>query len=197
MAEPDPEPSTRHVKKFADYSPSDPNLPSLTAADGLHVRPAEERDVPHIARLKVAREGGDVEATSPSVLNEIARAAETGRGVLWVAALGDELVGYARAGWFTPGVGAPANSAPEGWYLQGVIVDPRWRRRGIGTALTRARLEWIAQRGDTAWFFATALNRASIELHERLGFEERTRDFHAPGTSFTGGIGILFAKRLR
>jgi ribosomal protein S18 acetylase RimI-like enzyme len=35
-----------------------------------------------------------------------------------------------------------APGTPAGCYLSGVLVDPAWRRRGIATALTRARLRW-------------------------------------------------------
>ncbi len=41
-----------------------------------------------------------------------------------------------------------------------------------------------------------ARNTASIELHERFGFEEITRRFSFPGLTFKGGEGILFRLRL-
>ena len=43
---------------------------------------------------------------------------------------------------------------------------------------------------------ANARNTASIELHERFGFEEITRRFSFPGLTFKGGEGILFRLRL-
>lgn len=63
--------------------------------------------------------------------------------------------------------------------------------RGIGLALTRYRLKWIAERADHAYYFANTRNHASIDLHTRLGFTELTRDFVFPGVSFTGGQGVL------
>ena len=47
--------------------------------------------------------------------------------------------------------GEPEGGAPGGHYLGGVIVSPDHRRRGIGFALTRARLEWIWDRSSTAF----------------------------------------------
>lgn len=76
--------------------------------------------------------------------------------------------------------------------LGGVIVVDPWRRRGVGRALTRVRLEFLRPRAQEVFFVVNARNRASIDLHAAFGFEELTRDFEAPGVSFTGGVGILF-----
>jgi ribosomal protein S18 acetylase RimI-like enzyme len=86
--------------------------------------------------------------------------------------------------------------APPGWYLTGVTVLPDHRRRGLGLALTSARLEWIAQHSDAAWYFARADNEASITLHEALGFTEVSRAASIHGVSFVGGEGILFRRAL-
>ena len=106
------------------------------------------------------------------------------------------IVGYGRARLFEPSADAPADTAPRGYYLTGLFVDPRHRRRGIGEVLTTARLDWIAERAADAWFFANARNVTSIRLHERLGFEEATRHFSFPGLTFDGGEGILFRLQL-
>lgn len=83
-------------------------------------------------------------------------------------------------------------SAPAGHYLGGVTVSPRWRRQGVGTALTDARLEWIWQRALEAWYVTNVRNLASIELHRRRGFEvvARAPQFHT--TSFDDGVGTLW-----
>ncbi len=60
--------------------------------------------------------------------------------------------------------------APAGHYLGGVVVGPQWRRQGVGSLLTKARLEWIWQRSDRAFYFTNEHNDASIELHRRFGF---------------------------
>ena len=85
-----------------------------------------------------------------------------------------------------------AGSEPGGRYLGGVNGHPDFQRRGIGSTLTRARLGWIWDRVPEAWFVTNARSSASIELHERLGSTEiaRAGEFH--GTTFDGGVGILF-----
>ena len=101
------------------------------------------------------------------------------------------VLGYGRAGFRTPPDSAPPNVVPAGWYLLGLVVDPRERRRGIGTELTAARTRWIWERADEAWFFANARNLVSLELHARLGYREVTRDLWVPGVTFAGGVGVL------
>jgi ribosomal protein S18 acetylase RimI-like enzyme len=78
------------------------------------------------------------------------------------------------------------------------VIDPAWRRRGLGRALTVARLEWLAERADVVWCFTGARNEASLALHEALGFREATRDFSFPGVTFQGGAGgVLLRLELR
>lgn len=108
-----------------------------------------------------------------------------------VAEAATGLVAYARTGRFVPAADALANTAPAGWYLTGLSVDPDWRRRGIARALTEERLDWVAARADVAWYFANAGNRVSLALHASLGFVEVTRDFSFPGVEFPGGAGVL------
>ena len=112
--------------------------------------------------------------------------------LLVVASVGGEIAAFARASRWQRPPRSDARAAPAGWYLLGVVVKDQWRRRGIARELTRRRLEWIAERADEAYYFSNARNRASIDLHEQLGFVELTRDFVFPGAEFEGGEGILF-----
>ncbi|MFE3200323.1 GNAT family N-acetyltransferase [Embleya sp. NPDC059237] len=101
------------------------------------------------------------------------------------------VVGYGRV------VRLDAATAPTGYYLAGVVVDPDARRLGVGMSLTRSRLDWIEAHAAEARYFCNARNRVSIALHARMGFHEETRDFEIPGVTFEGGVGILFRKVLR
>lgn len=117
--------------------------------------------------------------------------------LLLVAMAGDRIVGFARAGRIVRPVDAPADHIPDGWYLLGVVVVDAWRRHGIGEQLTRRRISWIAERADTAYFFAKPRNRPSLDLHEALGFVEISRRFSGPRVHFEGGEGILCRLDLR
>jgi ribosomal protein S18 acetylase RimI-like enzyme len=108
------------------------------------------------------------------------------------------VVGYGRASRVVHPADARPDIAPAGWYLIGLIVDPAWRQRGIGRALTVARIEWLRQQAaEEVWCFTGARNAASIALHEALGFREVTRDFSFPGATFAGGVGVLLRLDLR
>ncbi|PFG42236.1 acetyltransferase (GNAT) family protein [Isoptericola jiangsuensis] len=108
-----------------------------------------------------------------------------------VAAVDGEVVGWAKTHRYRVADGA----ARAGHYLGGVTVHPRWRRHGIGTLLTTARMEWLAVRTDRVHYLVNARNGESIALHRRWGFVEvaRARSFH--GVTFAGGSGVLLSVR--
>ena len=180
---------------FAPYRPrAASGTPPDRIAD-LVIRGAETRDAAVLGALAAEREGRDP-ATEAREFEARLRAVDTSRDRIWVAESAASVIGYAKAHRFVHPDRAPAHAAPEGWYLSGVVVSSQHRRRGVGTALTLERLRWLSQRAARAYYFANALNRASIDLHARLGFTEMAHDFWYPGATFTGGAGILFACEL-
>jgi ribosomal protein S18 acetylase RimI-like enzyme len=50
----------------------------------------------------------------------------------------------------------------------------------VGAELTRARLQWIAERADEAFYFTQEENHASIALHAPFGFREVSRAVEYP-----------------
>lgn len=179
------------MAKFAAYSPDDPHPPGLTEADGLEIRVGVPADLLPVAEISAEREERPLDACR-SDLERMQAEVRAGRAQLFVADLAGRVVGFGKVARFSPPAGSPGNTAPEGWYLAGLVVRPEHRRRGIGRALTMARLAWIAKRSGKAYYFANESNRVSVELHAAAGFVERSRDFHHPGVRFTGGKGILF-----
>ncbi len=105
-----------------------------------------------------------------------------------LARVGGETAGYANVAFLSE---HPEDGAPGGYYLTGVTVAPRWRRRGVGAALTRWRMVWAWQRGPEVWCFVSARNRASLDLHHALGFREVRRAGVLQGVAFDGGEGVL------
>jgi aminoglycoside 6'-N-acetyltransferase I len=106
----------------------------------------------------------------------------SGRVVL-VAIVQNEIVGIAKTHFH----GESGGGAPAGHYLGGVITTPNFRRRGIGSALTRARMEWIWSRSSTLYYFANEHNTASIGMHETLGFQSIGRFAQIRGVKAGGG----------
>jgi GNAT superfamily N-acetyltransferase len=168
---------------FARYMPVSPRRDLPTS--GV-VRLATEADLDACARLAVARDGGDASVWISRLSEHLA----ADDAALFVADVGD-VVGFGRVAWFAPPDDAPGNAAPSGYYLLGLLVDTQWRRGGLGERLTAACLAWVWERAAECWYFANAGNRASLDLHERLGFRPVTRDFCFPGVTFEGGEGVL------
>jgi aminoglycoside 6'-N-acetyltransferase I len=100
---------------------------------------------------------------------------------------GSGVVGWAKTHYwdYADGLALP------GHYLGGVTVLPDSRRQGIATALSCARLQWIWERADRAWYVVNARNEASLALHRKWGFREvaRAPAFHS--VTFDGGEGVL------
>ena len=154
--------------------------------------PAAAHDADAIARLTFERQGGTYEDARERASRWLAGTTD-GHNLLLVARLDRSVAGYARAG-FVFGRTDEYADVPEGWYLGGIVVAPALRRRGIGTSLTRQRIEWVAGRGAREiFYFVNSLNRASIDLHTPFGFVEVRRNFRFPGVTFSGGgTGVLF-----
>jgi GNAT superfamily N-acetyltransferase len=105
---------------------------------------------------------------------------------LFVAESSGQVVGYGRVVCTDAGPAGPAGpevpgAAPPGWYLLGLVVDEAWRRRGIGEALTKARMAWVSERSSRLYCFTSHANLASQALHEHLGFTKMPGIWTPPG----------------
>ena len=148
--------------------------------EAFSIRLAEIGDAERMAEVSLAARGSIGSDPRDAIADPV-------RLVL-VAEVGGAVVGWAKTHHYDTASGA----APAGHYLGGVNVLPDLQRRGIGSALTDARLDWIWNRAPEAWFVTNARNTASIDPHERLGFTEIARAGKFHDTTFDGGVGILF-----
>jgi ribosomal protein S18 acetylase RimI-like enzyme len=170
---------------FAPYQPEPAERPVY--AEPVHVRGGVSGDVSGCLDLVEQVLKLDRETWERSLIASVTDPQRT----LHIAEDAGRIAGYARATFWTRPADAPTNAAPSGWYLLGLVVAPEYRRRGIGRALTVARLRALAARTSEVWYFANARNRSSLELHATLGFVEVTRDFWFPDLTFDGGEGVL------
>ncbi|GAA1132758.1 hypothetical protein GCM10009630_33480 [Kribbella jejuensis] len=108
-----------------------------------------------------------------------------------VAEVGGEIAGYALVLGHKVSPDDPPTTAPDGYYLIGLIVAPKWRRRGIGDLLTIERMRWVAERAYEVYYFANLQNGATLDLHQRFGFTEVTREFTFPNAPLKPGTCVL------
>lgn len=151
------------------------------------VRQGTSDDIESCVQLGMAHIGGD----RGIWLARFGRDLSEARRYLVVAEAEAGVLGYGRVAYCVPPEDGPANTAPEGYYLGGVLVRPDARRLGVGRALTVARVAWVRKRASEVWYFTNARNTASLRMHADLGFEEVTRDFSFPNVTFDGGVGVL------
>ncbi len=86
---------------------------------------------------------------------------------------GERLVGFAEAGERPWGDGC--ETAPVGW-LEGIYVDPDYRRQGVGRALVAAVTDWAKSRGYSELGSDAAVeNVISLQSHAKWGLEETKR----------------------
>jgi len=159
-------------ESFARWSPETPRKHT-----DFTVRLGTEADVEACVQLVVAIGAGE-EAAWRQTLTRTVRDGQ--RRALFVAEACVQVAGYGRAVCTEADPAVPA-SAPSGWYLLGLIVDQAWRRRGIGEALTRARMAWVSERSQRLYYFTSHRNLASQALHKRLGFTEIPGTWIPPG----------------
>lgn len=168
---------------FADHEPQ-----AHGTVAPMVVEPLAPHHLAAVVALAVGREGGDPAAWMASLEGSLSALNQ----MTFVAHIDGQVAGYARVGWLAPGTGDPGSAAPAAWYLLGLIVDPHFRRQGVGRELTAARLRWLHERTDRAWYFVSSRNQASIDLHAEFGFQQAATDLRIPGVSFTG-TGLLYA----
>ena len=173
---------------FVAYKPEEHGQP---AAD-LLIRAATPAEASTIAAIWVERHGGTVEAVLPAIARHLQAVADgTAPDAVFVALLGDTVVGFGRCGWRAHA----ATGAADGWYLLGLNVLSDHRRRGVGRALAQHRLDWLRGQGAGQVFsFVSTQNLASLALHRSLGFEEVTRAFTIPGAVSEAGGSVLLCR---
>jgi RimJ/RimL family protein N-acetyltransferase len=151
--------------------PRDPASAGGTPRAAVTIRRAREQDLDAIVELlaAVAEEGRWIAVEAPvdrerrrRRLAEDLQRDDVGR---FVADAGGELVG--ELGLLL---------APYGVADLGMLVAEGWRRRGVGSALLRAGIDWARQAGT----HKVALqvwphNRAAIALYQRFGFQHEGR----------------------
>jgi ribosomal protein S18 acetylase RimI-like enzyme len=103
-----------------------------------------------------------VSVSYPRSINLLSETWNRRSGIL-VAAIGEQAVGYAR----TNDVILPHTA-----WLVDLVVAPRFRRKGVGSALVLAVQSWAAERKDRRILLEMqSKNNPAIRLAQKLGYE--------------------------
>jgi ribosomal protein S18 acetylase RimI-like enzyme len=159
------------------FIPSD--QPAIEALE-RRVGPYLPADAPEVAAMReraaLARESGigwQPHVPEPDSIAEVDRWYDG----FWVATVGHDvsgMVGVRRT--FLPDVLPPGHDSSERdsiAELRHLRVAPEARRRGIGSALTRAVIEWCrAERCRTLYLHTTSPQSSARALYEQLGFRD-------------------------
>jgi len=196
-------------------------LPALLPSSAFAVRPAAAADLSAVAAVAAARNGNPVPEELAVFERRLVSGPLPALPMVWVAELGEggptsRLPAYGTLFHMDDAVrramatdlgldpdephdpSRPGSLVPAGWYLGGLVVDPPFRRLGLGRALTAARLTALDAAGVLeVRYLANATNRATLALHEPFGFELEAEDPAMGGVAFTGGRGHLLVRRSR
>ncbi|MGW6194900.1 N-acetyltransferase family protein [Kribbella sp. NPDC055110] len=172
---------------FAEYRPG----ATRQAVDVL-VRPAVDADLTACADLIVTRTGGPVDERRSRLVADL----QNPDRYTAVAEIGGEVVGYGAVIRHQASPTDPPTTAPDGYYLIGLIVSSEWRRHGIGDLLTKDRMRWTQERADEIYTFVNLANGVIRDLTRRFGFSEVTRDFTFPNAPLEPGTCVLLRAEL-
>lgn len=146
--------------------------------DALPIRPATVDDADQLVRLKeLTMDGWPIQVDRDADPTWRARAAAEYRRQLAGGDLasfvidapeGGRLIGGITAS-LERGIPGPRGNGISG-YLGSMVVEDEYRRRGLGEALMRVALEWLADQGaGNVRLWAT---ESGLPIYRRLGFTE-------------------------
>lgn len=166
---------------FAPYVPGAASSARSGADVPVGIRQATALDAPGLAVVMAAR-GGTPADHLAGALRQI-----ESLPVLRIAVRDAALVGWCGAG----RVPLEQGSDPV-WLIAGLTVRAQQRRQGIGHRLLLTVCQAVWETGDEEVFsVVNAANLASVDLHERAGFEVIARAASFAGITFSGGLGLL------
>jgi ribosomal protein S18 acetylase RimI-like enzyme len=140
------------------------NIGVRIVKNNLVVRDATQSDILTTAQIVAAEGTDDVDTWYSRFADALA---DDSRHFV-VAELDGAVVGFGQSRYVARGV--DVEWPPSGWFLSGLTVSFSARRLGIGTLLTKDRLERLRATTEVVYYAADDRNGAVRELHRRLGF---------------------------
>jgi len=141
---------------------------AIVSTGEVSIREAMDSDVDQCARLIADHQAGDFATWRTRFIGDL----HNENRKFLIAVSNESVLGYGHSVLHERAIDADSVSSPAGYFLSGLLVAPNHRREGIGTLLTRARLEALPSQTQAVYYLADPSNEATIGLHRRLGFVE-------------------------
>ncbi len=181
------------MASFATYDPDAQGAP----LPNVLIRSAGIQDVRRVSEIYAQREGDCADRVEPLVAKEFKNHSPAWEErFVCVAVINGRVEAYGRSAYMRMTERPGVEGMPDGWYLSGLVVDPAFRRRGLGRRLVEHRLERLAAHTDEVRYFVSDHNKSSIALHESFGFTRARSGVSFPRTDFDKREGSLFVLTL-
>ena len=136
----------------------------------LRIYRAQETDAAHAASL-----ADRLWSPSPERADEFRSIIASDDAAVFIAEADGQPVGFAQCGLRHDYVEGKDSDGPVG-YLEGVYVEPDYRRRGLARMLASACEDWAREKGLAEFASDTGLdNEEGLRFHLGAGFEEAGR----------------------
>jgi len=178
---------------FVELEPDAKRNKELLNSHKVNIRTAELTDCAAMAEIVADREGSNDNYDRIFALwqNRIA-AKNQSQNQIYIASLvnnldhTEKIVGFSNVEYVdlnekTDEETGELFTAPSGWYLLGLTVHSDYRRLGIATQLTQARIEWAQKHGaDSIRYYTNPYNLTSMAFHAELGFQRIEKELTFP-----------------
>lgn len=153
------------------------------------VRKALRKDAREIAQLIAAEYGHTPQSYYQRTLQDLD---DPLNKFVCLVEIDNKIVGYGRLKRFE-GTHYPY-PGPNGWYLMGLLVHPKFRKKGIAKKIIKFRMDFLEKISTHVYYVTNETNAGSIKAHERYGFKEIERGKGFMSVEFQNEKGILFKK---
>jgi GNAT superfamily N-acetyltransferase len=127
----------------------------------------------------------------PGLRSEIDRGLLQGHCGIWLAQTGAAPAGFCFAE--SEEQASPRDAGGAGW-IHELWVEPDWRRRGVGAALVRPALDFLARRASRISVRVEAANSDGLGFWSALGFRPRANVLELPARGLGSGDGTGTAR---
>jgi len=158
---------------------------------GLNIYPFEKEYFEGVVKLKSFRDLKTKQVLEDENERELKAVNKKSGYHVFVALIENQVVGLCRVAQYSK-VEKNKFDSPEGWWFQGVIIHPDFRRKNIAKMLTDYRFDFLRKRNIKEVYSAVEVNNSvSKRMHQRFGFKLIGESKGKFNNSFHDGRGFI------